>query len=170
MYCSGEFLFDGCNHVSSPIPAYVPRHPCRPSGAVGLFVLLRIHLVHAPLPRRPRYRLTLHDARVRTHQRFECISRRRKFIALRAHVVAPFPRACLFFCAPPRSHPTLLFIRNGCSFLSPNYCEELRNFAARHARANTIVSRSEKDVTKHFKRHRNLIKIMNIDKKQKKSY
>lgn len=35
MYCSGEFLFDGCNRVSSLIPIFVPRHPCRPPGASG---------------------------------------------------------------------------------------------------------------------------------------
>lgn len=119
MYCSGEFLFDGCNHrivPCPPLPSYAPRRPCRPPGASGSLFSSE-SLVRASLPRRPRYRLTLHDARVKTHQRFTCISRRLKFIALRAHISSRLSLAPVcFLLFYPQPHPVRLFIRNGYSF------------------------------------------------------
>lgn len=62
------------NFYSTVVTAYRPLPPhLRPSpplptpGGVGALCSLPNPLIRAPLPRRPRYRLMLHDARVRMH-------------------------------------------------------------------------------------------------------
>lgn len=104
MYCSGEFLFDGCNRVSSLTPIHVPRHPCRPPGASGSLFSSE-SLIHASPPRRSRYRRTLRTRRPCKDTLTRALrvyiplpyAPRRKFIVLRTRfLLHAYFRACLF--------------------------------------------------------------------------
>lgn len=118
MYCSGEFLFDGCNRVSSLTPTFVPRHPCRPPGASGSLFSSEslIHVTSSSSPplspdvtRRPcKDTLTLRVC-------ISCRVCRLKFIVLRTRCRALLREHVCFF-ALSHFRRTLSY---GCSYSLP---------------------------------------------------